>query len=552
MAMKLGYDELAIVASYLRDKDRMSLCLVDKRSYALNYPALLRANHARSLKVPAHYQSPRQFAIAYAISRHDHEFLARILDAVGHVLAGGSEVYKPGYDNYQSLCLIHRDPVALQMARVASPGIDAVLAQILGPTYDADFKSGMVQRKQEFVEIWVDAGWVNDFDKYKVASILSMIRSGKALRALVKAGIDPIMDDVYYLLDQVTPLHYWGAKGEMDDDLLKVLLEHGQDIDGLQSLARDGVDVNDSVDYEKSRLKPRAWHTPLDLAAQQRNTKTMKKLIALGASLGGSSEVVDRGDGPGEKSDGHTPTTTPLHELFREIETNLFSDTDEYGLSTTSRVRFTGRVGDPFQEEEDGPQCPNDSKRHLYWEHRGDVLQNLYVLAKLVLRGTRCLLGTGRYTYLDRDIPGIGTPLTRFLTLVQNCRKCHALVVANKDVPECEKDQRPTCAQVEYFSDEIHTLRPLGEVCDLLIDAGVRVPFENYEEKAGVVGVSRLMRLLAKHELEIANRFIFGLDELFAISETTSESENTEITSESENSEGTTQVSDASRSTQTD
>ena len=111
------------------------------------------------------------------------------------------------------------------------------------------------------------------------------------------------------------------------------------------------------------------------------------------------------------------------------------------------------------------------------------------------------------------------------------------------------------CAQVEYFSDEIHTLRPLGEVCDLLINAGIRVPCENYEEKAGVVGVPRLMRLLAKYELEIANRFIFGLEELFAISETTSESENTsgsEITSESENSEGTTQVSDASLGTQTD
>lgn len=55
MAMKLGYDELAIVARYLRDKDRMSLCLADKTSYAINYPALLRANYARGLRTPNHF-----------------------------------------------------------------------------------------------------------------------------------------------------------------------------------------------------------------------------------------------------------------------------------------------------------------------------------------------------------------------------------------------------------------------------------------------------------------------------------------------------------------
>ena len=427
--------------------------------------------------------------IAYAIAHRNHEFLGRVLDAVGHVLQGPPACRISGYDAYIAVCLGYNNATALQMARKVSPGIDAKLAE--GLDYEARYCL-MGALDPAFFEMWVDAGGLMNFTRCNPKSVLSLVTSGRALRALAKAGVDPTME-----LERDTrrlgALHFWALQGGSDSDALNFRLEHGLDIDALTLLGHRPLLSYGRLRHGGLDMGRQRWCTPLDLAAQNRNCNTMEHLIALGASLGGSSDIFDR-DGTTDKE--AFSSTTPLHELFSElfdeVSDDVFDEVSDVVFDQPgSRVLFTVRTGDPIPEQE-GPACPNREKYMFLTQC--NVLQDLSTFAKLILQGARCLLTPeGSCRHINRDIPGLGTPLSRFLTLAYECRACYPIIRKTYLMPPCSGPETP-CAHWWDFRNEMHALRPLAEVCDLLINAGAQIPFEDYEE--GEEGVPRLLRLL--------------------------------------------------------
>lgn len=54
----------------------------------------------------------------------------------------------------------------------------------------------------------------------------------------------------------------------------------------------------------------------------------------------------------------------------------------------------------------------------------------------------------------------------------------------------------PVCPLWAALADENRVFAPLGEICDLLFDAGAHVPFEGCSERETLTGVPRLLQLL--------------------------------------------------------
>ncbi|RYP92541.1 hypothetical protein DL770_001299 [Monosporascus sp. CRB-9-2] len=137
-------------------------------------------------------------------------------------------------------------------------------------------------------------------------------------------------------------------------------------------------------------------------------------------------------------------------------------------------IRLPGHGSPHLALRPEKPVCGAEDCRRSP-DHLGDYMQNLVAHAQLMLRGVTLLLDHGAGGHINANVLARGTPLSRFLVFAAEARMRRRFLT-----------RHPTFAA-------------LGEICDLLIDAGAQIPLDGYED--GAAGVPRLLRLPELHAM---------------------------------------------------
>lgn len=488
--MKLNYDTLPIVAQELPDRSRLSLCTTNRTNYEMSYPALLRDNFAKGHFMNIYPDEiPTNCALSQAITNQQHELLGDIIKAVELIPKGGSTNWWCPF--YASFCFEHNNLTALNMLRTELPELKEHLAA-KGDKYAR--KSMESDLYEDVLDILLDAGWVTNAlveDVRREGStyqrLLHDTKSGRALRALERAGFDPTQKADFHYLDHMNALQWRSIHGWADRDLLAFLLEKGTDIDTVASLGP----VFDPI---PSGIHKR--YTGLDLASCYRNYNTMEHLLALGAAPGGSFEVC------GRRVSSHTEPywylTSPLHEFLGDYP--RFRRRNEIQLLIFSGFICLTNSEEVILEEDaicHRPTCFGQSVGRR--DFRENLLQDVYALARLIPKGVKLLLDAGDHRQANLNIPGSGKPLFQLLALTGHIRARHRSVLNRAELWNWEDAGEHMgghkCPVLEHLSDEMRILEPLADACDLLINAGAQ-----HDVEEGIEGMPRFLRLLDLHE----------------------------------------------------
>ena len=487
MDMKLTYDVLALIAKHLPTKSRLALCMTDRTNYEMSQPSLLRDNFNKFLFLDndrALDDIAPDCAFSYAISHHDHELLVRVIDAVDLTPQVITQEAWLGF--YRMFCITFDNPTALNMLRAAVPQLNEHLAK--GADQFAE-RINEYERDDEFLVILADAGWVTkavpadihtDDSLYRRMMIYRK-RSGRTMRALAKAGFDPTLKigPIGSEIDDEFNVIHWNAiKGGGDRDLLAFLMEKG-------------VQINTLTPHRSHDTKQ--WMA-LDLASRCRQYNTMESLLALGAAPGGSLEISGRSGVLNEE--GSQIFTTPLHEFLTPDSSGM--GFNEIWPDNDAWYTFTLALTEEVIREEnaicDHPTCFGKALfEEIVVFTVENMLQEVHALANLILKGVRLLLGTECRRYINLDIPGEGTPLSRFISLATKLRRFHHRIMTTdpeKVTGEGVKwEERPEeygghkCPISEYLGNENCILGPLAEAYGLLIEAGAKQDTEKGAEE---------------------------------------------------------------------
>ena len=170
---------------------------------------------------------------------------------------------------------------------------------------------------------------------------------------------------------------------------------------------------------------------------------------------------------------------------------DIFLDSLENNTCRTRLERFRGL---------DGDTC---------WS--GGLFENLVEYASMVRDVVKLLLEHGSGNYINARVPVKGTPLDQFLILAVEMRAYHNYLWRNPRA--LAKPPKHKCKLLEIYGSGERLDEVLGNICDLLFDAGAVISWEDYEDD-GTTGKHRLLRLLSWVDedmiLEISNTYDIG------------------------------------------
>ena len=507
MSSNLGHDILYRISKFLDDKSCLNLSLTNRATFEMIHGIQLRENFMRfNRRVVALFQPGS--AYAWAIKNNKLALLHKIFDTVDDDLLCELVAGRDWSDEAV------RTLAGVQRRRVHHTPTNFLKRTVFDCLYSGNTAAlEILERRipKTFAKVIVfwSHGWVNKAARLSRANFLRILQRagypkvewegdgiiagltplawethfGAVLRVLIEMGADPI--NYQTIPNGGNILHVRAIEGQDDKDLLAEYIDRGQGLEDLNLITRPPPsNLNGPPQERGQQLVFR--YTPLDLACQHKNVATIMNLVSLGAHCGGSYNSFSL----------HNPTwipTTPLHEMFERpgmydnseahapwnyrgalsfIHLNEYGVLPKKGLCSSQTFRIRGRS-----------TC-----------RQGGLMENLVAYAGIIQTGVEILLDYGSKSYINTSVPGKGTPLEFFLALAVEMRKHQDFLCVDQSLSLVPNHD---CPLVVVFGAGSVLLGALGNICDLLIDAGARIPFEGYEGGEDERGKIRLERLLS-------------------------------------------------------
>ena len=508
MDSKLCYDVLYRISQFLDDRTRMNLALANRSTYDMIRRVHLREN---LVKLQGEWNSVifvPGYAYPWAIRYNKVSLLEEIFESAGDdMLRQLTTRFEPDIvcDTYEdakalrrkwdiptsffrrtisdSLYSGHTAALEILMRRIPD-----VLSKELVFWADSWLDNATRLGHAKLLRILHEAGfpnmeWQGDGYADELTEMARYTRYGAVFRVLIDMGAD--RSPLTTFMDGATLFHERAMEGKGDEDLFSAFLENGMDLNGVAITLRLPVG-NPDGDPE------RFGFTPLELACQFKNLETVKILLSLGADYAGSVQSSSLQSESYESANSDWEPTTPLHALFETPERYNNSEAPEVwdhpeGCEKTKYIYLTEH------------RLPKDLLCKSFIPMIGGVdkcrplklMENLVAYAEVHLRGVKMLVAHDLKDYINTEVQDLGTPLESFLAYAAKMRLHHD-VLAEQRPPKIDHD-----CPLEAFYGRVPLDEVLGRTCDLLLDAGADIPFENYEAGKDERGSVRLQRLLS-------------------------------------------------------